>query len=308
MIRLVLYIFLVTIFYTSVHALPQCKGENKFKLLKPLKWHKCIGTEKIDDDRYEGEYRLGKFDGNGTYFFASGEKYIGEFKNGKQDGFGTYIDSKGKISSVVYNENYLVGRVFKIDIKDGKHTYEYPNGYKYDGYFVDGFRNGKGTLISGDNNEKFVGEFKNGFRHGKGTLALYKLDSHLPYLFYDGEWEYDKKNGIGEEEYANGSKHIGTFVNNNIEGEGTFIFANGDKCYGFWKNKFVSLSPSDLSTKKSNLRKIEKLEEESKLLIINEDKSKEEKEKMEIKIKKKIDELLSEIPVLSHACKEFIRD
>ena len=45
-------------------------------------------------------------------------------------------------------------------------------------------------------------------------------------------------------------------VNNNIEREGSFIFANGDKCNGFWKNKFVSLSPSDLLTKKSNLQKI----------------------------------------------------
>ena len=306
--KLVAYIFFAMIVSSTAYAMSPCKGENKRTFSKLLKWHKCIGSEKIDNDKYEGEYRYGKFDGNGTYFFASGEKYIGEFKKGKLNGFGIYIDSKGKVSSVAYNENFLVGQVFKIDIKDGKHTYEYPNGYKYDGYFVDGFKNGKGTLISGDNNEKFVGEFKNGFRHGKGTLALYKSDSHFPYLFYDGEWKYDKKNGRGEEEYADGSKHIGTFVNNNIEREGSFIFANGDKCYGFWKNKFVSLSPSDLLTKKSNLQKIEKLEEESKLLITNEDKSKEEKEKMEIKIKKEIDELLSEIPILSHACKEFIRD
>jgi len=293
---------------STAYAMSPCKGENKRTFSKLLKWHKCIGSEKIDNDKYEGEYRYGKFDGNGTYFFASGEKYIGEFKKGKLNGFGIYIDSKGKISSVAHNENFLVGQVFKIDIKDGKHTYEYPNGYKYDGYFVDGFRNGKGTLILGDNNEKFVGEFKNGFRHGKGTLALYKSDSHFPYLFYDGEWKYDKKNGEGEEEYANGSKHIGTFVKNNIEGEGTFIFANGDKCYGFWKNTFVSLTRSDSRTKRSNLQEIEELEKEFKLLITNEDKSKEEKEKIEIKIKKEIDELLSEIPVLSHACKEFIRD
>ena len=306
--KLFFIIFLVTIFYTSVHALPQCKGENKLKLLKPLKWHKCIGTEKIDDDKYEGEYRFGKFDGNGTYYFASGEKYTGEFKKGKMDGFGIYIDSNGKVSSVAFNEDYLVGQVFKIDINDGKHTYEYANGYKYNGYFVDGFRNGKGTLISGDNNEKFVGDFKNGFRHGKGTLALYKSDSHYPYLFYDGEWKYDQKNGKGEEEYANGSKHVGTFVNNNINGEGTFIFANGDKCHGYWNNKFVSLSPQESHTKKINLRKIKNLEKRNKLLIKDEDKSKEEKEKMEIKIKKEIDELLSEIPVLSYACKEFIRD
>ena len=33
----------------------------------------------------------------------------------------------------------------------------------------------------------------------EGSLALYKSHSHLPYIFYDGEWKYDQKNGKGEE-------------------------------------------------------------------------------------------------------------
>jgi len=305
--KLFLYIFLVTILSSTVHALPQCKGENKFKLSKPFKWHKCNGNEKIGDDTYEGEYRFGEFDGDGTYFFASGEKYIGKWKKGNQNGFGIYINSKNKTSSVIYNKGKLIKQTFKIDIEDGKHIYEYTNGYKYDGNFVNGFKHGEGTLISGDNNEKFVGEFKNGFKHGEGKLALYKFGNHLPYLFYDGEWKYDQKNGQGEEEYADGSKHKGSFINNKIEQEGIFILANGGKCYGFWKDGIVSLSRSDSQKEKNNYKKIENLEKDSKKLITNKNKSKEEKEKIKEEIKKEIDKLKSEIPILSDYCNEFIK-
>ena len=42
-----------------------------------------------DGGYYEGEYKDGKWDGQGTFSVSDGEKYVGEFKDGKWDGQGT---------------------------------------------------------------------------------------------------------------------------------------------------------------------------------------------------------------------------
>lgn len=329
--KLFLYIFLVTIVCTSVHALPQCKGENKYKIFKSKKWHNCFGTEKQNEHKYEGEFKNGKFDGQGTFFFVSGEKYIGEWKNGLQQGYGIFTSSDGKFSfngewekgkrimgitkysdGKIISEIYVNGKKinwkFKKDVSDGETTYVYPNSEdKYVGNFRNGFEHGKGTFIASDNNKKYIGEFKYGFKHGKGSFALYKSDNHLPYLFYDGEWKYDQKNGHGEEEYENGSKHIGNFINGEIEGDGIFVSKHGDKCVGYWKNGFVSLSSSDQIKFERISEKIE--DEEFFLIRIDKkkDKSEEEKEKIREKITKKINELKSELPVLSENCNKYIK-
>lgn len=46
----------------------------------------------------------------------------------------------------------------------------------------------------------------------------------------------DCQNGFGEKEYSNGSSYKGNFVNGKKEGEGTFIFKDGWKHIGFFKN------------------------------------------------------------------------
>ncbi len=329
--KLFLYIFLLVVFSSTVHALPLCKGENKYKLFKSKKWHKCTGVEKQGEHKYEGEFKNGKFDGQGTLFWITGGKYTGEWKGGLQEGYGIYTSSDGKYSfngewekgkrvmgitkysdgkivSEIYVDDKKVNWSFKKNISDGETTYIYPNsGNKYVGDFKNGFEHGKGTFITSDNNKKYVGEFKYGFRHGSGTLALYKSDNHLPYLFYDGEWKYDQKNGQGEEEYANGSKHIGNFINGKIEGDGTFIFSNRDKCSGYWKNGLVSLSSSDYKKKQRIYKEIERLEKKTQWIVKKKDKSEEEQEKIKEEIKKEINELMSEVPVLSENCNEFVK-
>ena len=44
----------------------------------------------LNDDRYEGEWKDGKRNGNGAYTFADGKKYVGEFKDNKRHGQGTF--------------------------------------------------------------------------------------------------------------------------------------------------------------------------------------------------------------------------
>ena len=127
----------------TVQALSTCKGENTFKLTKPFKWHNCVGVEQIEEDKYEGEYKFGKFSGHGTYTWSNGSTYVGEwssgkmhgngiyrsadgktsyegeFKNGDRDGIGIKKSEDGKISGVIYKNGKLVDQEFKIDIPDG---------------------------------------------------------------------------------------------------------------------------------------------------------------------------------------------
>ena len=67
-------------------------------------------------------------DGQGTYIYPNGEKYEGDWKNGKYHGHGTYSWSNG---------NKYVGE-WKGGNLNGQGTYTYPDGRKYEGEFKDG--------------------------------------------------------------------------------------------------------------------------------------------------------------------------
>jgi hypothetical protein len=90
--------------------LPACQGKDESR------WTNCFGTK--------------------TYY-PSGNKYVGEWKDGKRDGQGTMTDTVG--------EKY-VGE-FKDDKRDGQGTFTYTSGEKYVGEFKDGNLNGLGTFF-----------------------------------------------------------------------------------------------------------------------------------------------------------------
>ena len=75
---------------------------------------------------YVGEYKEGKFHGQGT-FTTNGGKYVGEFKDGREHGQGTYI--------------YHDGRKYEGEWKDGREWNG--TGYNKNGEIVVRFVNGK---------------------------------------------------------------------------------------------------------------------------------------------------------------------
>ena len=203
---------------------------------------------------YEGTHTHDKKNGFGIYRSADGKfSYEGEWENGLRHGLGIQKNSDGKISGVIYKNNKLVKQEFQIDMPDGEGTHIYPDGSKYVGNFQNGFKHGKGTLTWDGNNGKYVGDFKNGFKHGKGSYALYEEDNHLPYLYYDGEWKYEMRHGDGEEEYPDGSKYIGSYIDDKRNGQGVMIFPgtnlfffkiSGERYEGNWINDKLTLYES----------------------------------------------------------------
>jgi len=70
-------------------------------------------------DRYEGDFKAGRFDGRGTYTWHNGDRYEGGFKDGNFDGHGVLTR---------------------------------PGGSRFDGEFKDDRPNGPGTLKLGNGN------------------------------------------------------------------------------------------------------------------------------------------------------------
>ena len=52
-------------------------------------------TETYNNGRYEGQFRNGKREGKGIYYYKNGEKYDGECKNGLKEGKGIYYFNNG---------------------------------------------------------------------------------------------------------------------------------------------------------------------------------------------------------------------
>lgn len=79
-----------TAFSQNANSKPACSGND------PSKWHACVGSASADYGSYTGEFRKGKFDGQGTLNFSNGEIYIGQFKEGNAQGMGLHIKANGE--------------------------------------------------------------------------------------------------------------------------------------------------------------------------------------------------------------------
>ena len=165
-----------------IEDLKKMKDEGK---ITNEKYQEAIATDRTKDgkgtyigDRYEysGEFKEGKFNGQGTLTWANGDMYVGEFKNGTFHGQGTYT---------------------------------YLNGSKYVGEHKDGKMNGQGSATFA-NGDKYVGEHKDGKMNGQGTYTWVNGDEHV------GEWKDDKQNGQGTMKHSDGKIEKGIWENGKL--------------------------------------------------------------------------------------------
>ena len=121
----------------------------------------------------------------GTYIFPSGDKYEGEWRDGKRNGQGTFYslaDNQNKGDK--YEGNYKDG------LRHGQGTYIFANGSKFVGEWIDGKYNGQGTFYYLANDQykgdKYEGNYKDGLRHGQGIYT--KANGSVA---QEGIWEND---------------------------------------------------------------------------------------------------------------------
>jgi hypothetical protein len=170
--------------------LPLCQGE------EISRWSNCLGEVSFKDgESYMGEFKNGKFHGQGIALFKNNAGYDGQWKDGMFDGFGTY---------------------------------KYENGGKYVGEWKRDFRNGKGYLEQ-KNGSKFEGQWKNDVLIGVIT-ATYADGSVFVGTFKDGV-----PDGQGVKTLKSGVSYSGQWKSGDMDGRGTLTDENGQKLTGVWK-------------------------------------------------------------------------
>lgn len=114
-------------------------------------------------DKYVGEIRNSKWDGQGTYTASDGSQYVGQYKDGKQNGQGTFTFPDGK---------KYVGQ-FKDDQYYGQGTYSFPNGAKYVGQFKDSKYEGQGIFYNANGSIQQQGVWRSDeFIHDQSPPAI----------------------------------------------------------------------------------------------------------------------------------------
>ena len=77
---------------TVSFALPACPSD------QTKRYHNCFGTYTLaNGDKYVGEFKDDKRNGQGTFTFADGDEYVGEFKDDNYNGQGTFAFADGSI-------------------------------------------------------------------------------------------------------------------------------------------------------------------------------------------------------------------
>jgi hypothetical protein len=102
-------------------------------------------------EKYVGEYKDGKRNGQGTITWSDGKNYVGEFKDGKFNGHGKLTWSDGK----KYVGEWKNGR------PHGQGTGTLPDGRKYVGEYKDG-KKWNGTVY--DNDRINISKYINGVK------------------------------------------------------------------------------------------------------------------------------------------------
>ena len=102
------------------------------------------------------------------------------------------------------------------------------DGDLFEGYFINGKRNGHGKYIWA-NGDIFDGNWVDGKRTGKGKVTWSNGAS------FDGEWK-DNQMSEGKYIYADGSVYEGSFKNGKRDGYGKRIYTSGDKYEGRWQS------------------------------------------------------------------------
>lgn len=166
-------------------------------------------------------------------------------------GSGSIIENPDEKESRVERKSYEGGVYtgeIDLDTKkpDGSGIMYYSDGNVYDGSWKNGKPDGTG-LMTYKNGDTYDGQWKDGKRDGYGT---YTWKDNRKYIGY---YKNDMRDGRGEffgwtgfiKEYGWSGDYTGTSKENYFDGEGCFVFENGDQFEGiflagqFWNGTYT---------------------------------------------------------------------
>lgn len=136
--------------------------------------------------KYTGDWKDGKKHGFGALVYANGSKYEGEWRDGMRHGRGVYWVVEGSNGSGKLRKQYA--GEWASDKRCGVGTLFYPNGARYEGFWVDNNREGTGRMeyapdsTEGDHQGVYQGEWLANERSGRGTLVLGRISARAHWL------------------------------------------------------------------------------------------------------------------------------
>lgn len=110
----------------------------------------------------------------------------------------------------------------------------------YDGeYNSYGEKHGQGEM-RWSNGDVYKGSFVDDVRQGHGTLTFAATNpTEADGGEYAGDWTANQMHGNGTRRYPNGDLYVGEYVSGKRHGEGRFYYANGDLFWGQWKGNHM---------------------------------------------------------------------
>ena len=148
-------------------------------------------------------------------------------RNNKEKDASNKSEPQGEFKRIEYDGDLFEG-YFINGKKNGRGKYIWANGNVYDGNWVDGKCTGKGR-ISWSSGASFDGEWKdNQMSEGKYSYA----DGSV----YEGSFKNGKYDGYGKRIYKDGDKYEGRWQSGSRNGKGVYTWADGDVYDGEWKD------------------------------------------------------------------------
>ena len=166
---------------------------------------------------YEGYWKDGAFNGEGTLYKEDGSIKTGNWV-------------AGRLSQALVDAQLPQGHYHgyaKDGKPDGLGKMNYANGTSYQGKWKTGLWEGEGLYISG--NDSVYGIWKKGKVCGD---VIYRT----PELYFEGTFVDNIPVGAGNLVQSDGSYYSGFWLDGKREGNGDMIFPNGDSYTGEWAN------------------------------------------------------------------------
>lgn len=144
----------------------------------------------------------------------------GECRNGYVHGVGVARSRDGKRH---YEGDFVDGAF------EGRGTYDWGDGTRYVGEFRASRKNGNGEITYASGN-RYAGEFRDNTYQGSGKYQDIAGET------YAGEFAGGKYNGQGTYTWPNGDVYTGEFKNGKMHGRGVYTKGNGDRYEGDFEN------------------------------------------------------------------------
>ncbi|XP_030583500.1 ankyrin repeat and MYND domain-containing protein 1 isoform X2 [Archocentrus centrarchus] len=119
------------------------------------------------------------------------------------------------------------GARFGKEICEGLGVQEWPDGSRYEGEFVNGFKHGKGRY-SWANGEYYEGSFYKDYRHGDGLYCW--PTGHK----FSGKFYLNRKEGYGQQVFPDGATFQGLYHADQRFGPGVLKHPDGRQDVGLW--------------------------------------------------------------------------